>query len=36
MNAEKKMFNTVPAELYAFCTEFLLEDGINKKKPPLI
>jgi hypothetical protein len=31
MNAEKKMFITVPAELYAFCTEILLEDGINKK-----
>lgn len=31
MNAEKKMFNTVPVELYAFCTKFLLEDGIYKK-----
>ena len=31
MNAEKKMFNTVPAELYAFYTKFLLENGINKK-----
>ena len=31
MNAEKNMFNTVPAELYAFCTKSQLEDGINKK-----